>query len=164
MKKNVAVTLIAGLVIAAVLALYLPSGVHAQQAQPATPVQQTATHVDTCTPLNGTAAAAAQATLTIAAPPSSQFVYISEIDIEMANSAAITTGQIDTVTSTNLGSPSIQWNLVSTTAIGTESTLAINYAPGALKSAAPATKVTIVGPTGVTGLTQNINACYYYGY
>jgi hypothetical protein len=160
MKKYTGITLVA------LLLLFLATGivVYGQQAQPATPVQQTATHVDTCTPINGTAASGSQATLTIPAPPSSQFIYISEIDIEMVNAAAVTTGQIDVITSTNLNPVNIQWLMPTTTTIGTGSSLVMNYAPGALKATAPATKVTIVGPAGVAGLQQNVNACYYYGF
>src|ERR1700730_117474 len=135
-----------GLTLVMILVLFLVTGmvVYGQQVQPATPVQQTATHVDACTPINGTAASGSQATLTIQAPPSSQFIYISEIDIEMVNAAAVTTGQIDVVTSTNLNPVNIQWFLPTTTTIGTGSSLVMNYAPGALKSSVAATKVTIV--------------------
>jgi hypothetical protein len=154
-------TLLGGLMKKVLISFALLMGsVFAQQSQPATPTQQTATHVDSCTPVNGNAAAAAQATLTIQAPPSGQYIYITEIDLEIATTAA-PTAAAEIVTSTNLNST--QWMLGLTTTVGNVFTLSMSY-PTTMKSTTPATKVTIVGPTGATGMQQNFNACYYYGY
>ena len=141
--------------------LLLTCAAFAQQSQPATPTQQTATHVDSCTPINGTAAAGSAATLTIPAPPSSQYIYITEIDIEINTSAATASEAV--VTSTNLGASSIKWAIGLTAAAGAVSSLVIPY-PTTLKSTTAATAVTIVGPTGVAGMLQNFNACYFYAY
>ena len=125
-----------------------------------TQTAQQASHYDACTPINGTAASGSAATLTIPAPPSGQFIYIGELDIEV-NTSAATAGEF-TFTSTNVGATSIQWLLGVTATIGAAQAVVFNYGPGGLKSTTAATKATVVGPTGVAGLTQNMNACYWY--
>jgi hypothetical protein len=76
----------------------------AQQSQPATPIQQVATHADACTPINAQPAAGSQATLTIPAPPGNQYLYIAEIDFDNVVSTALAGAlAVVNVTTTNLG-------------------------------------------------------------
>ena len=134
---------------------------YAQQSQPATLVQQTATHLDTCTWANGTASSGSTATLTIPAPPNGQYIYINEIDLEIATSASATASN-EVVTTTNMPN-SLQWAIGLQASTGGLATLSMFY-PTAMKSLAPGTKVTIAGPSGATGMLQNFNACYWNGY
>jgi hypothetical protein len=124
-----------------------------------TPVQQVQPLLS-CTPVNGTAASGSQATLTIQAPGNGQFIYVWEIDIEDQASTAATAAS-DVYTTTNLNS--VQWVLSNGATAGVNGAVFSMAFPMPLKAAAAGTKVTIVGPAGVAGNLQNINACYSYG-
>jgi hypothetical protein len=136
----------------------------AQQSQPATPVQQTATHVDTCTPISVNAGSGSQATLTIPAPPSSQYIYVGEIDFQLTVGTVLGAAIAPTnVTTTGL-STSLQWGFTAPTTANTNYNYGPFTYPSGMKSLTPGSKVTIVGPAGTTNLVQQINACYWYAY
>jgi hypothetical protein len=157
--RNVMLAL--GILIASAL---LAPATWAQQAQPATPTQQTATHADACTPINAQAAAGSQTTLTIPAPAGNQYLYIAEIDFDNVVSTALGGAlAVTNVTTTNLGG--LKWAVsLPTTANTNYPRGPFTYGPGGLRSVTAGTAVTIVGVTATGNLTQTINACYWTGY
>lgn len=158
MKAKAKVTiLVLGLL--CVVAPYL----YAQIAQPATPTQQVATHADTCTPINAQAAAGAQTTLTIPAPPTNQYIYIAEIDFDNVVSTALGGAlAVTNVTTTNLGG--LKWAVSLPTTANTNYPRGPFIYPTGLRSVTSGTAVTVVGVTATGNLTQTINACYWVGY
>lgn len=124
-------------------------------------VSQQSTRLDACTPINAQAASGSQTTLTIPAPTTGQFIYISEIDYQYVVGTALGAAVAPTnTTTTNLGG--LKWGLTLPVTANTNYTYAFHY-PTGLKAAASATAVTIVGIAGTANLTQTINACYWYG-
>ena len=144
------------------LILFYASPSWSQVAQPATPTQQTATHADACTPINAQAAASAQTTLTIPAPPGNQYIYIAEIDFDYTCGTACGAATTSNSTTSNLGG--IKWAIAFPTTANTMYSRIFNYGPGGMRSVTPGTAVTIVGATTQTNMTQTINACYWVGY
>lgn len=133
------------------------------QSSGGTAVAQQASRLDACTPISAQAAGGSQTTLTIPAPPTGQFIYISEIDFDNVVSTALGgVLAVTNVTTTNLGS--LKW------AVSLPVTANTNYPrgpfiyPTGLRAAAAGTAVTIVGVTATGNLTQTINACYWYGF
>jgi hypothetical protein len=129
-------------------------------AQAPTLIQQGATQLTACTTGNANGAVNATATLTLT-PPNGQFVYISEIDMQVANDA---TGAVVSTnlkfTSTNIGGWQFQFSAANAANTST------NYGPfifgPPIKSAAAGTAVTIVSPAANTHAAYSINACYYF--
>lgn len=141
----------------------LSTAAFAQVASSSTPVQQTTSHADACTPIGSQAASGSQTTLTIPAPPGNQYIYIGEIDFDNVVSTALSGAlAVVNVTTTNLGS--LKW------AVSLPTTANSNYPrgpftyPTGLRAASAGTAVTIVGVTATTNLTQSINACYWTGF
>lgn len=113
-------------------------------------------------PLWVTATGAAAAAVTVTLPAvTTQFHYISHIEIEAYSSAARTGGATPViVTSTNLpGSPA--WTFATAAAIGTTDTklYSLGYA---IKSLVSNTATTIVCPA-TTGVIWRVNVSYYLG-
>lgn len=129
-------------------------------AQSPTVVQQHQTHLDSGTNINATAAVNNAVTLTIPAPPAGQYIYISEIDLQVVNDATgAVTQQNVAFTSTNLNS----WQFLysSANAANTSSSFGPIIFPTGLKAPSPGTKVTIVSPAANTHAAYNINVVYW---
>ena len=136
--------------------------VNAQQSQPASLVQQTATHADSDSVCVSSNTSAGTITFT---PPAGQFVYVTEIDFEngqsttgVAAAAAPTTVTVSNIT----GAPT--WNLASgaATTPGTSTQSFSVVFPTGLKSSAPGTAVTFTLPTIITNQYVRVNACAYF--
>jgi len=131
---------------------------YGQQAQPATPVQQTATHVDSCT--YAQASGATPQTLTIAAPPAGQSVYITELDMGAWTTAAPTAGA-GTITAAGFTNNPVWTFEFAATANINWNPSAMTY-PTGMKALAN-TAVTYTTST-FASVSAFIHACYYYGY
>lgn len=130
---------------------------HAQQAQPATLVQQTATHLEAATRIDTSVTSAATITLT---PNAGESVYIQEIDISnCAGGSAVTAAAPTTITTTNLvGSPVYTIGSGSSAGLCTQ-TLIVQY-PFMLKAQTTGTAVTLVLPTFATNQTLRVNVAW----
>lgn len=148
------------LALTVVLAVCVVPPLDAQQATGTiAPTQQTATHVDACTPINSQAAGGSQTTLTIPAPPGNQYLYISAIDIEYAVGTALAAALAPTnTTTTNLNG--LKWGITIPVTANTNYKEAYVWQTG-MRSFTPGTAVTVVGVAATANLTQNINACYW---
>jgi hypothetical protein len=130
----------------------------AQQAQPATPVQQAATMLNAAS-LVSCASGTAQQTLTLT-PPSGQYVYVLNVDIVSQATTAPAASAL-THTSTNLGG--MKWYGSLTATGGTVDKVAW-IAAQPLKSATAGTAVTIVSNAAITSVTFNLCVTYYTAY
>lgn len=138
------------------LALAAQAPTYAQQAQPATPVQQTATHVDSATQVTTSATSAATLTLT---PNSGESVYIHTIDISNCAGTSAAAAAVTTITTTNItGSPAWTMGSGATAGLCTQA-FSIQY-PFGVKSATPGTAVTFVLPTFATQQTIRLNVSW----
>jgi hypothetical protein len=150
MKKVLLATIIA---LAAVSAFAQQTG--------GTQTAQQASHLDACTPINSQAAGGSQTTLTIPAPPNGQYVYITEVDVQLTVGTALAGVLAPTnITTTNLSG--LKWSVTLPVTANTNYFFGPYVWQTAARSASPATAVTIVGPAATGNLTQNINACYWY--
>ena len=140
----------------AILFSLISSVALAQQAQPATPVQQAATMLNAAQ-LVQTASGTAQQTITIT-PPSGQYVYILNVDIVSVATTAPAASAL-THTSTNLGGMKWYGGL---TATGGVADKVAWIAAQPLKSSAPGTAVTIVSNAAITNVTYNLSVTYYF--
>lgn len=133
--------------------LTLPIVGHAQQAQPATLVQHTATRADAGTRLDTLVASATTLTLT---PNSGESVYLHTVDISNCAGTSAAAAAVTTITTTNItGSPA--WTMGSgATAGNCTQAFAIQY-PFGVRSATPGTAVTFVTPTFATQQTIRVN-------
>jgi hypothetical protein len=140
----------------ALLALITSASGHAQQVQPATAVQQTATHADTATQVTTSATSAATLTLT---PNSGESVYLHTVDISNCAGTSAAAAAVTTITTTNItGSPA--WTMGSgATAGNCTQAFSIQY-PFGVKSATPGTAVTFVLPTFATQQTIRLNVSW----
>jgi hypothetical protein len=127
--------------------LILASPVHAQQAAVG------AVHSHT-----------SAATLTIAAPPTNQFVYITGIDISnCAGATAVTAAAPTYITTTNLtGAPQYQLGSGITAGLCQPTSSGIDFV-SPLRSTTAATAVTFVLPTFATNQVVSVNVYYFYG-
>lgn len=142
-----------------ILAIILFSlGAFAQQVTTATPIQQTATRLDSatnCQNYSGTA----QGTITIT-PPSGQFVYVTALDTAATAVSAPAASRVVTTT-TNLGGITQTFGLTATAGIGANNDL-VSSTP--IRSATAGTAVTIVTNAAITNVTFDLNVCYYFAY
>src|SRR5271157_982134 len=145
-------------ILAAAVGLLALTGIAFGQA---TSVQQSGSRLDAATAVAyATAAQGSAATATITVP-AGQFAYITGVSIGVcANTTGGTALTNTNFTSTNIvGLPSWAFSHA-----GTASTCAARVAesfPTPLKSANAGTAVTVVGPTGVAQLIQDIRVYYY---
>lgn len=104
------------------------------------------------------------ATITIAAPPTGQFVYITGIDISnCAGASAVTAAGPTYITTTNLtGAPQYQLGSGVTAGLCTATVSGVSLS-SPLKSTTAATAVTFVLPAFATNQTVSVNVYYYVG-
>jgi len=123
-----------------------------------TQTAQQASHYDNCTSIANSGASGV--TLTIAAPPSGQSIYVAEVDMGFWTTAAPTAG-VATVTAAGFPNTNPIWTFeFPATANINVIPPAISYGPGGNK-ASPNTSVTYTGST-VTSISEYIHACYWY--
>lgn len=144
-----------GLLISVLLAV---SQVFAQGV-PGTLTQQSPTKLDTAGLVSTSATSASTITIT---PPSSNSVYVTNVEItNCAGGTAVTAAAPTTVTTTNLGGAA--WTVGSGVTAGLCQPSPINGPfPMALKSAQPGLAVTLVLPTFATNQTIRVTAYYYF--
>ena len=142
-------------------------GPWAAQAQVLSPVPSTPVQLMpgfyAVTPISATAAANAQATLTIPAPPAGMYNYICALSFNYNQTATTGTVQTNAVTtSTNFNSFALKFSAAA--AINTTYEWANNWgtpATGCPKSTAPATATTFVSPAAATNGAFTWEAVYF---
>lgn len=141
----------AALIVAAAIA----SPGHKAKAQ--TLVQQTASELRACTPINATAAVNNAVTLTLT-PPSGWYVYLCGWDVASSQNGTATANTNVSYTSTNLGGWAWKYSIAATANLSITQAFNISL----VKSAAPGTAVTIVSPSALAQTAFSINAYYYF--
>jgi len=144
---------------AALASLLLASVAFAQQATTATPVQQTATRLDTCGSLAITSGLNASAVL-ILQPPAGQYVYICAIDLQVTNDA--TGGVVQTqvsFTSSGIGNWTYTYSSVNAANTNSVDKNFIYALP--VKSSTPGARVTLVSPPANLHASYNMTVYSY---
>lgn len=153
-------TLFRGLLVVLVLALASDKALADGPLTPgATATTPSATHGDSCTPINANAAINTTVTLTIPAV-AGQFINVSGLDITLANDNTGAGTSVNlTWTTTNMGS----WTYKFSDA-GTANTMKVDHWIFGTPMKAPiaGTAVTFVSPAVNAHAIYNINACYFY--
>lgn len=104
------------------------------------------------------------ATLTITAPPTGSFVYVTGIDISnCAGASAVTAAAPTYITTTNLtGAPQYQLGSGVTAGLCQPTSSGIAFTTP-LRSTTAGAAVTFVLPTFATNQTVSVNVYYFYG-
>lgn len=129
----------------------------------ATLVQQSPTMLNACTPVNATAAVNTAVTVTIAAPPAGQYIYVCGIDLSISfDGTGAVVGTNVSFTSTNIGPAGNTWAWKTSWA-GTASTTIVQPFTFTLpiRANAPGTAVTVVSPAGNTHGAYSTTVYYF---
>lgn len=135
----------------------------AQQALPTTIIQQSPSLLNACTPQNATAAVNTAVTLTIAAPPSGQYIYLCGIDITISfNTGGPTVSTNVSFTSTNIGPAGATWAWKTSWAGTASTTIAQPFTfQFPIRATSPGTAVTIISPAINATAAYSITGYYY---